>query len=48
MRFLRVGELAIPRRYGADWLIVDRRRFADLFVPGRPVYRDRRYELYEL
>jgi hypothetical protein len=46
-RFLRTGELAIPRRYGAGWLVVDREHFR---VRPRlePVYRDGRYSLYRL
>jgi hypothetical protein len=47
VRFIRTGDLAIPRRYGAEWLIVDRRRFAER--PGPPViYRDERFTLYRL
>jgi hypothetical protein len=46
-RFLRTGDLAIPRRYGAAWLVVDARR-SDLH-PSLPVaYRDGRYTLYRL
>jgi hypothetical protein len=46
-RFLRTGDLSIPRGYGAEYLIVDRlrqRREFDLPV----VYRDPRFVLYEL
>jgi hypothetical protein len=47
VRFLRTGNLAIPRRYGAQWLVVDRRR--SLLRPALPlVYSDDRYLLYRL
>jgi hypothetical protein len=46
-RFLRSGRPQIPRRYGAEWLVVDRRDFR-VRVPLRPVYRDSRYSLYRL
>ena len=42
--FLRTGDLAIPRRYGADYLVVDRlrsRRDFDL----EELYRDPRFSL---
>jgi hypothetical protein len=45
--FLRTGDLAIPRRYGAGYLVVDRlrlRRDFDL----EEVYRDPRFVLYLL
>jgi hypothetical protein len=45
--FVRTGDLAIPRRYGAGYLVIDRfrhRRDFDLGV----LYRDPRYVLYEL
>jgi hypothetical protein len=45
--FVRTGDLAIPRRYGAEYLVVDRvrgRRAFDLPV----LYRDPRYVLYAL
>jgi hypothetical protein len=46
-RFLATGDLAIPRRCGAGWLVIDRRRF-DL-APELPVlYRDERWVLYRL
>jgi len=48
-RFLATGDLAIPRRYGAGWIVIDRLR------PGRRpalalpiVYRDADYVLYRL
>jgi hypothetical protein len=46
-RFLRTGRLEIPRRYGADWLVMDRRDFR-VRMPRRPVYEDGRYSLYRL
>jgi hypothetical protein len=48
-RFLRSGDLSIPRRYGAGWLVVDKSRFDfDFDVGLRPVFSDERYELYGL
>jgi hypothetical protein len=45
--FLRTGNLAIPRRYGADWLVLDRNRSKlDLELPQ--AYADSRYVLYRL
>jgi hypothetical protein len=45
--FLRTGDLAVPRRYGAGWLVVDARRTDRR--PSLPVvYRDGRYTLYRL
>lgn len=47
-RFVRTGDLAIPRDCGATWLVVDRTRFADV-APDLPVaYRDARWLLYRL
>ncbi|MEP6813892.1 MAG: hypothetical protein ABI990_12945 [Actinomycetota bacterium] len=46
-RFLRTGDLAIPRRCGARWLVVDRTRSTRHFRL-RTVYRDSRYVLYRL
>jgi hypothetical protein len=45
--FLRTGNLAIPRGYGATWLVVDRKR-PHQRVGLRPVYADARYVLYKL
>jgi hypothetical protein len=45
VRFFKTGDVAIVRRAGADWLVVDRRRF-DVVPPLDPVYRDERYTLY--
>ena len=47
IRFFRTGDLATPRRYGAQWLVVDRRRFD--VAPDLPeVYRDERFTLYRV
>ena len=45
--FLGSGNLAIPRRYHADWIVVARRRF-DLDLPLPKVYEDQRFVLYKL
>ena len=46
-RFFRTGGLEIPRSYGADWLVINRRR--SLLRPSLPlVYSDDRYLLYRL
>jgi hypothetical protein len=45
--FYRTGDLAIPRRYGAHWLVLDRTR-PHAPIGLRPVYADSRYVLYEL
>ena len=45
--FLDTGDLAIPRRYGAHWLVVARfERHPN--VKLRPVYKDARFVLYRL
>jgi hypothetical protein len=45
--FLATGDLSIPRRYGAEFLVVDRlRRRVTFDLPL--LYRDGRYLLYEL
>jgi len=46
-RFFRTGDLVIPRRAGAAWLVVDRSRF-DLVPRLDFLYRDGRYTLYRL
>jgi hypothetical protein len=46
-RFFRTGSLAIPRSYGADWLVIDRKR-SSLRPPLRVVYADDRYLVYQL
>ncbi|MDQ3066920.1 MAG: hypothetical protein M3R12_07205 [Actinomycetota bacterium] len=47
IEFFRTGDTEIPRRAGADWLVVDRRRF-DIVPQLDSVYRDGRYTLYVL
>jgi hypothetical protein len=45
-RFLRTHDLAIPRRYGAGWLVL---RGRERVGPGaRLVYRDARFRVYRL
>ena len=47
LRFVRTGDLAIPRACGAGWLLVDLVRFQ--VEPELPlVYRDERWVLYRL
>jgi hypothetical protein len=46
-RFLRHGGLGIPRRYGAQWILLDRRR-TKLRLHLRKVWADSRYTLYRL
>jgi hypothetical protein len=46
-RFLRRGDLAIPRRYGARWIVLDRRR-TRLRLGLPRVWSDGRYTLYHL
>jgi hypothetical protein len=46
-RFLRTGDLEIPRSYGADFLLVDRARTRRSFSL-EVLYRDPRYVLYRL
>jgi hypothetical protein len=46
-RFLKHGDLAIPRRYGARWMVLDRRRTRlRLHLPK--VWSNGRYTLYRL
>jgi hypothetical protein len=46
-RFNSTGDLAIPKRCGASWLVIDSRRFDTR--PELPVaYRDGRYVLYRI
>ena len=45
--FLQTGNLAIPRRYGATWLVLDRQR-SRLKLNLPQVYADPRYVLYRL
>jgi hypothetical protein len=46
-RFLRTGDLSIPRRYRAQYLVVDRRLLRRSF-PLPVLYRDTRFVLYRL
>jgi hypothetical protein len=46
-RFLRHGDLAIPRRYGAQWILLDRHR-TRLLLHLRKVWADSRYTLFRL
>ena len=46
-RFFRKGNLAIPRAAGAEWLVVDRKRF-DLEPRLDVAHRDERFTLYRL
>ena len=46
-RFLRTGDLSIPRDYGAGYLVVDRLR-SDLELDLPAVYEDERFTLYRL
>ena len=46
-RFRQTGDLAIPRSYGARWLLTDAARKQRSF-PLVAVYRDSRYALYRL
>ena len=45
--YARGGDLAIPRFYGAQWIIVDRKRHR-LTLDLPRAYADRRYVLYRL
>ena len=47
IEFFAMGDLAIPRRAGADWLVVDRDR-SELDLPLDEIYRDGRFTLYRL
>jgi hypothetical protein len=44
-RYFATGDIAIPERLRATWLVVDRSRF-HVHVPWRRVYADSRYSLY--
>jgi hypothetical protein len=46
-RFVRRGDLATPRRYGARWIVLDRRR-TRLRLRLPKVWSDGRYTLYRL
>jgi hypothetical protein len=43
--FLKTADLAIPRAYGADWIVVNRNRYKTPLVQA-PVYEDEQYALY--
>ena len=45
IRFFRTGDVRIPKRFHATWLVVDRTRF-HVRPPWRVAYRDARYTLY--
>jgi hypothetical protein len=45
IRYFRTGDITIPERYHATWLVVDTVRF-HVQVPWRLVYRDSRFALY--
>ncbi|HZB23515.1 MAG TPA: hypothetical protein VE444_06680, partial [Gaiellaceae bacterium] len=45
-RFFDDGDLAIPERYDADWILADRRRDRAFRAELPVVYRDGRYTLY--
>ena len=47
-RFGRTGDLSIPRRYRADFVLVRRDRWPRLDLSRPVVYRDGRYVLYRL
>jgi hypothetical protein len=45
--FLRTGDLSIPRRYGAEWIVINTRRFdRPLDLPR--LYQDDRFVIYRL
>lgn len=46
-RFLRHGDLAIPRRYGAQWILLDRHR-TKLHLHLRKIWSNSRYTLYRV
>ena len=46
-RFLRTGDLSIPRGYGADYVVLDRLR-TKLVLELPVVYRDERFVVYRL
>jgi hypothetical protein len=45
--FFKSGDLAIPRRYGAQWLVIARDQ-PHPTIPLRPRYQDARYVLYRI
>jgi hypothetical protein len=44
-RYFATGDIQIPLRFGASWIVVNRRRF-DTQPPWRRVYEDARFALY--
>jgi hypothetical protein len=44
-RYFATGDIRIPLRYDASWIVVDRRRF-DVRPPWPLVYEDSRFALY--
>jgi hypothetical protein len=47
VEFFRTGDLSIPRRYGAEWIVINQRRF-DLPLDLPKAYEDGRFVLYRL
>ena len=47
VEFLKTGDLSIPRRYGAEWIVINRNRFLTP-MPIKPVWQDATYSLYRL
>jgi hypothetical protein len=45
--FYRTGDMAIPRRYGAQWLVIARTQPHPTIKLG-PVYKDARFSLFKL
>jgi hypothetical protein len=45
--FLVSGDVAIPRRYGAQYVVIDRDRF-ETRLRARELYSDRRFVLYRI
>jgi hypothetical protein len=48
VRFLRTGNLGIPRGYDATWLVLTNRELRRLSLNLHPAYRDRRFALLRL
>ncbi|HEU5212891.1 MAG TPA: hypothetical protein VFU10_08995 [Gaiellaceae bacterium] len=47
VEFLNTGDLSIPRRYGAEWIVINRHRNRTPMTI-RPVWHDGKYFLYRL
>jgi hypothetical protein len=47
LRFFRTGNLRIARRFGAQWIVIDKRT-SDLALPLPRAYTDRRFVVYRL